>query len=498
MNMPVKLVDFFVVSPAIALFILSLLPLCLKIFNKNREPYQGLTLGVGVFAVFVAMTLNFIVYNNILYDQFELYAFSMSLRFDGAGYFISQLFLLFAIPSMVLCSHHNLIGPKQFAEFIFLMLSSLLGMLILTWANDMILLFIGIELMSLPLYIMVLMSQERKYSKEAALKYFVLGSVASAFLLLGMGFLYGASISNGETEGILQLSRLKDLSETLIGSDRLFFIGTVCVLLSLSFKVALFPFQSWSPDVYEGSSTSLTYYMIVPVKIASVFAFSKIVWAGLLSHSGVLQDLFQWLAVLTMLIGSFGALSQKSIKRVLAYSSISHTGYLMMALLAQAQSQNMTTGTDVIFYLFGYGLLSALVFVFLVEFENKKGSQLYFDDLNGWGFKAPLTSISLLIGVLGIAGIPPFVGFFGKVFVFKSAIEGGLYWLAFWGLLNSVIAVFYYLKVIVHLYLKTDNPSLILWTNLGLDRKNYALSWPGRVLVAIGVALALASPVLLS
>ncbi len=498
MNSPasVSLVEIFLVSPAIALFVLSLLPLTIKVLRGNQEPPKSLVLLTGVFALIVSLALNVITYNNVIVAQNSLMAFSNSLIFSTNSYWAVNLCLLFSIPALMLCYSHKAIRPGQFSEFTFLMLSSVLGMLTLSWANDLIMLFIGIELMSLPLYIMVLMSLERRVSKEAALKYFVLGSVASAFFLLGMAFIYGATVSNHGYQVVTKLSRIAEVSEALMASDRLFFIGSICMLMSMAFKIALFPFHSWSPDVYEGSNTSLTYYMIVPVKIASVFAFSKVLHAGMLSYSFVLQDIFQWLAVLTMLVGSFGAILQTSVKRILAYSSISHSGYLMMGLLAFSIKGTSLEMTAIMFYLLGYGLLTALTFSFLIYFENKKGSQILLEDLNGLGFKVPLLSLGMLFGILGVAGMPPFVGFFGKVFIFKEAVDTGLYWVVFWGLINSVIAAFYYIKIVVHLYLKEENSFIKLWDNAHFSAQN--LSFFSKLMVGSGLVLALFMPILLA
>lgn len=489
----VSLVDLFLISPAIALFVLSLLPLTVKVLRKNVEPSKTLVLSMGIFAILIAFVLNTISYNHIIIDQNFIMGFSDSLIFNKNSYLVISLVLLFSVPALVLCSFNNLIRSNQFSEFTFLMLSSILGMFVLSWANDLILLFIGIELMSLPLYIMVLMTLERKVSKEAALKYFILGSVASAFLLLGMAFMYGSTVSNHGYQVVTKLHKITEVSEALLSGDRLFFIGSICMLLAMAFKIALFPFHSWSPDVYEGSNTSLTYYMIVPVKIASIFAFAKILQAGMLTHSLILQDIFQWLAVLTMLVGSFGALLQTSVKRILAYSSISHSGYLMMGLLAYSFKGTNSDLSAIGFYLLGYGVLTALSFAFLVYFENKKGGQILLDDLNGLGFKAPLLSLGMLAGILGVAGIPPFVGFFGKVFVFKEAIDVGLYWVVFWGLLNSVIAAFYYIKIVVHLYLKEENSFLKLWDDSEFE--SLSMGFPAKMIIIFGLVLALFSPI---
>jgi NADH-quinone oxidoreductase subunit N len=300
------------------------------------------------------------------------------------------------------------------------------------------------------------MSHEQKLSKEAALKYFVLGSFASAIFLYGVAFIFG-------TVGTTYIPAVIESTGDLISSSRLFLFGITLLILGFCFKVSIAPFHAWTPDVYQGAPTPHTAYMATAVKAVSFAAFLRIISTKSLVGSENLLDILQWLAVITMIVGNVAAILQTNLKRVLAYSSVAHSGYLLVGVITTGISDNVSfAASGVIFYLAGYSLMTLGAFAIVCLIERDENSSVKVDDLAGYAKKKPLMAFCLTLFLLSLAGIPPTVGFFGKFYMFTAAIGEGLLWLAVWGVLNSVISVYYYLRPIVVMYMQdgeaTDAP----------------------------------------
>ena len=230
------------------------------------------------------------------------------------------------------------------------------------------------------------------------------------------------------------------------------------MILGFCFKVSIAPFHAWTPDVYQGAPTPHTAYMATAIKTVSFAAFLRLIATKSLAGSENLLDFLQWLAVLTMIVGNVAAILQNNFKRMLAYSSIAHSGYLMIGLITTGISDDMPFGASgLIFYLAGYSLMTLGSFAIVALMEKSENSSINVDDLAGYAKKKPLMALCLTIFLLSLAGIPPTVGFFGKFYVFTAAIGEGLIWLALWGVINSVISVYYYLRPIVVMYMKDGN-----------------------------------------
>lgn len=442
MNISIGLYDILLISPLIALFLFSLIPITIKVLRGNVEQSPtatiiealiGLTLTAGLLIVFGGSGKT---------------AFNGQLVFDGLTQWMGLIAVIAAAGALIMMYENPATKGKQFSELVFLAMNSILGMLILVSAVDLLIIFIGLELMSLSLYLMIAMSHEQKISKEAAIKYFVLGSFASAIFLYGISFIFG-------TAGTVNLLDLMDVSATLVGTNKLYLFGIAFVVLGFCFKVSIAPFHAWTPDVYQGAPTPMTSFMATAVKTVSFAAFLRVLATKPLLGSQNLFDVLQWLAVITMTVGNLAALVQTNFKRTIAYSSISHSGYLLVGIITAGISQNSAfSAASVIFYLVGYGLMTMGTFAVISLIEKDESSVVQTEQLAGFAKKQPVLAICLTVFLLSLAGLPPTLGFFGKLYLFSSAVNEGLIWLSLWGVINSVISVYYYLRPIVMMYMR--------------------------------------------
>ncbi len=441
MEISVGLADIIRISPMIAIFIASLLPITTKVFSGNKEPNNLVTLIQGIGGLIVGLVLL-----TVVGGSGEL-AFSKSLVFDSITLWMGSLAILSAAGAIIMMYENYSTNGRQFAELIFLALNSVVGMLILVSAMDLLTLFIGLELMSLALYLMIGMSHEEKYSKEAAFKYFLLGSFASAIFLYGTAFVFG-------TTGSTNLITFMQEASSLVQSNRLFLFGISFVILGFCFKVSIAPFHAWTPDVYQGAPTPHTAFMATAVKVVSFAAFLRVIATKSLVGSEGLFDVLQWMAVITMIVGNVGAIVQTNLKRVLAYSSISNSGYILVGVITAGVSDAGFFGASaVIFYLFGYCLMTLGAFAIVSILEKNENHMISLDGLKGLASRRPVYAFCFTLFLLSMAGIPPSIGFFGKFYLFNAAVGEGLIWLAVWGVINSVISVYYYLRPIVLMYM---------------------------------------------
>lgn len=449
-SISVGFADILLTSPMIALFLFSLLPLTIKVLRGNKEQKASATLFESLLGLVVTAGL-LIVFNGHANGGAPT-AFNNQLIFDGLTLWMGLIAVVLGGASIIMICENTATKGSQLSEIIFLAMNSLLGALILISAINLITIFIGLELMSLSLYLMIAMSHEQKISKEAAIKYFVLGSFASAIFLYGVSFIYGST----GTVGVLEL--IQNAATFLKNDNHLFIFGFAFVILGFCFKVSIAPFHAWTPDVYQGAPTPITSFMATVVKAASFAAFLRIIASKGLIYSENLFFILQWFAVITMIVGNVAALVQSNFKRTLAYSSIAHSGYILIGLIASGISENSAYGaTSVIFYLLTYSLMTMGAFAVLSMIEKNENNFVQVDDLAGFAKKRPLLAFCLTVFLLSLAGLPPALGFFGKLYLFSAAINEGLMWLAFWGIINSVIAVYYYLRPIVVMYMRAGD-----------------------------------------
>lgn len=446
--------DLICVAPALFLFIASLLPLTIKVLRKNIEPHSSVPLAMAMTGILAS-----IFSAGLLFAQQSspYFAFSNALVFDGVSVLTTVVVALITGATAVMARENRATNGEHFSEFLFLLLNSAMGMLILSWANDLIVMFIGIEIMSLCLYLAIAMSREVQVSKEAAFKYFVLGSFASAVFLYGIAFIYGVS-------GTTYLHTLIQDAPALIAQNNLFVFGVLMAVLGFCFKVAIVPFHAWAPDVYEGAPTPVTAFMATGVKLVTFVAFLRFVRGDMFAHDGgeVFVTIMQWLAAFTMVAGNIAAIMQDNLKRMLAYSSIAHSGYTMIGLIAAALGGESWRGDlGVIYYTLSYAVMTMGAFAIICSLEKKEDDIIVIDDLKGLSSRHPWAAGLFSIFLFSLAGIPPLVGFFGKFFIFAAAIKQGLFWLAVWGAISSVIGVYYYLRPIVYMYMKEGEGALV-------------------------------------
>jgi NADH-quinone oxidoreductase subunit N len=334
-------------------------------------------------------------------------------------------------------------------EYYALVLFSTAGSMLMAATNDLIVLFVAIETLSVALYVLAGFARTQERSEEAALKYFLLGAFAAGFLLYGIALIYGGSA--GAAPGGGGTTDLTVLAAYLTRSGQptaMLMAGVALLLVGLAFKAALVPFHMWTPDVYEGAPTSVTAYMAAGAKIAAFAALLR-VFSGLLPISAYWLVAVQVLAVLTMFGGNIIAITQDNVKRMLAYSSIAHAGYLMVAISALSSPQARASAVGaIVFYLLAYTLMTMGAFAVLIWLSRRGRDVQTLADLKGLGKHDPAAAYVMLVFMLSLGGIPPTMGFLGKWFIFAAALQAGQMWLAIALAAASMISIYYYLRIV--------------------------------------------------
>ncbi len=336
-------------------------------------------------------------------------------------------------------------------EFYALLLFATFGAMTLAAAGDALTLFLGLETMSIGAYAMTAFRRASPRSAEGALKYFLLGSFAAAILIYGFALAYGAT---GHTD----LVGIGAAAKTAAAHNPMLIIGMALVLVGIVFKVSAVPFHAWAPDAYEGAPTPATAFMAVAVKAAAFAMLLRVLILSLgdaswTSWASGWPPVMATLALLTMTVANLVAGRQESVKRMLAYSSIANAGYLLVGVTAMMHTPAMA-GASVLFYLVAYTVSTAGAFGTLIMCGSRGREAVSYEDLAGIGKRHPAIALAFSLFLLSLAGVPPLAGFFGKWFLFKSAIDSGLYWLAILGFLNSVVGAYYYLRVLVYMYMR--------------------------------------------
>lgn len=374
---------------------------------------------------------------------------------DGISYFARGFFLFVAAAMTLLVGDGEVTGRRRQGEFLALLYISVIGMMVMASAHNWVMIFLGLETMSIPLYVMAAFYRTESASIEAGVKYFIYGAFASAFFVYGLALVYAAT---GTVDQIL-LFEAAPLS-------RLLAAGLVLLLVGLAFKVAAVPFHMWAPDAYTGAPTPVTAFFAVAPKAAGFVALYRLTTLGAELAGPALVSMLATLAVLTIILGNLWALVQVRLKRMLAYSSIAHAGYLLLALVAFDQGGDVA----LMFYLVAYGLMTLGAFVVLLMFEMDGAADTY-DDLSGGAVRRPLPALAMTIFMISLAGFPATAGFIGKLAIFRALLEKGDLALVLVAIAGSLVSVAYYLRVVVYLYMRTG-PELAaaraprMWTGL--------------------------------
>lgn len=424
------------ISPIIVLTISAMVILMADVFFK-----KALRDTLGYWS-FIAVIITGVVAATQMGTN--VYSFSNTFVVDDFSVLFNFIFLISTAIVILMSVNYVKQEGINYGEYYTLILFATIGMMLMAGSADLITVFLGIEIMSISLYILAGFRRDRPQSSEASLKYFLLGAFATGFLLYGIAMMYGAT---GTTN-------LKEIAEFFKNNpsmkNPMVILGLCLLIIGFGFKIASVPFHKWTPDVYEGAPTSITAFMSVGPKVAG-FAVILRVFVGSLSELEPKWSVILWvLAVLSMTVGNLIALAQTNIKRMLAYSSIAHAGYALIAIISFSQLGS----SSLVFYMLTYTFMNLGAFAIVIVLGRKGEENLKIEDYNGLAYKHPLLAITMTIFLFSLAGIPPMAGFIGKFYVFGAAIESGHVVLAIIGVTNSVIAVFYYLKVIVAMYMK--------------------------------------------
>ena len=449
MDFQLSISDFNVIMPEIVLSIGGMLMLFLELFMKERKSFHQWT----AFSVFILAFMMVLTYGG---DGNS--GFGGMVRADLFSQFIAFIVLIGGTLTVLAGKEYFMERDWHRGEYYSLLLFASAGMLFMARGTDLIIIFLGLELLSISLYVLVGYFRDRLISNEAGLKYLLLGAFSSGFLLYGIAFIYGAF-------GTTNLMEIK--AAGVPTGVTFLYIGISLLFVGLAFKVALVPFHMWSPDVYEGAPTPVTGFMATTTKAAAFAAMLRILLYSFPQIHIDLIPLLWLLSALTMTVGNVLAMQQRSVKRMLAYSSIAHAGYLMVAI---------TTGSNagaagMLFYLLGYLFMNIGAFTVVQLLEGKDESQLDLESYAGLAKKRPALSIAMTVFMFALAGFPLTAGFTGKFYIFSTAVNEGFIWLIVIAVLNSLISVYYYLRVIVNMYMKpgeTDGERLPTSYSAGL------------------------------
>src|SRR5262245_35890537 len=365
---------------------------------------------------------------------------------DQFGVFFKAIFLVAAILTVLMSQHYLEIEGASPGEYYFLILCATLGMMIMAGGIDLITLFIGLETMAVSFYILTGFIKPNQRSNEAAVKYFLLGAFSLGILLYGMSLLYGLS-------GTTNLRVMATSFAGQAAADRRLILAVILVVAGVGFKIAAVPFHMWAPDVYEGAPTPITAFLSVGSKAASFAMLIRIFLEGLPSMSPDWRLLFQVLSIATMTIGNFAAVTQTNVKRMLAYSSIAHAGYVLIGIVAG--TPRGITATLVYLMIYTFMQLGAFAVIVVLRRQDIAGDEL--KDFSGLHFRNPFAAFAMLLFMLSLGGIPPTAGFMGKFWLFGAAIDAHYYVLALIGVLNSAVSLYYYVRIVVFMYLKKES-----------------------------------------
>ena len=438
--------DIYYVIPEIFLSLSLMFLLILGVFNKKGSI---IVYNLSLLILIIAIPLIL----NVPYDA-EILIFNDSYKVDYLSNFI-KILIVFSTIFVLLTSSQYLKSIKIFnIEYPILILSSILGMMVMVSSNDLITFYIGLELQSLALYVLASFNRDNILSSESGLKYFVLSALSSGLLLYGCSLVYGFSSS----------TNFSQISFNYDQSTQGIMFGMVFILVGLAFKISAVPFHMWAPDVYQGSPTSVTLFFAILPKIAALTVFIRFLYTPFINLIDQWQTIIIFLSIASMLFGAVAAIGQKNLKRLIAYSSISHMGYALAGL---------TTGTNQgiqssVAYISIYLVMNLAFFscIFMLKRDDKYFENI--DDLSGLSKNHPLLSFSLLVVLFSLAGIPPLAGFFAKFYIFMAVIEQSMFFLAIVGLLATVVAAFYYLRIIKIIYFDKEREKYDTNHSIGL------------------------------
>jgi NADH-quinone oxidoreductase subunit N len=436
-QMAIQNVNMAAVMPPLVLSCFGMALLMISVFSRRGATSH--VAWISVVALVVTGAVSVAYWNN---PQF---GFTGAVALDNYATFFNITFLLAAALTILMSDEYLKREGYPIGEYYPLILFTTAGAMLMASGTDMMTIFLGLEVLSISLYVLAGLFRGQLRSNEAGLKYFLLGAFSTGFLLYGMALLYGVS----GTTNIADMGMYLSAHPALL-TNPMTVAGMLLMSVGFLFKIAIVPFHMWAPDVYEGAPTPITAFMSAGPKAAAFAAFVRIFVLAL----GGMQD--QWtsllwvLAVLTMTVGNILAIYQTNLKRMLAYSSIAHAGYALVGLVAA----NQIGISGILFYLLAYTFMNIGAFAILVLAGKKGEENLTLEGFSGFGYKRPFLGVAMTIFLLSLMGIPPTAGFAGKFYIFAGAVEAGYIWLVVLGVLNSAISLYYYLRIMVYMYFR--------------------------------------------
>jgi NADH-quinone oxidoreductase subunit N len=438
MDLSALQVNFNIIMPEIILAAFGLLVLLLGVFSSSRGEKDHLGY-VSLVGVILALIFSF-----RLFGSFQS-GFSGMVVADNYAVFFKVVFGIICLLTILISIGYTRQQGIAMGEYYVLVLFSTVGMMLMAAGTNLLTIFLGLETMSISIYVLAGIKRTDPRSVESAMKYFILGAFATGFFLYGVALVYGATGS----------FNLKEIASFLsasgsAGRTPLVIIGIGLLTIGFGFKVAAVPFHMWTPDVYEGAPTSITAFMATGIKAAAFAGLVRVFYSALGGFQPDWIAIMWLLSVATMTVGNIVAIAQSNIKRMLAYSSIAHAGYILVAFTAG----NELGTSSILYYLLAYAFMNIGAFAIVILLGRKGEENILISDYAGIGFKYPLLAASMTIFMLSMAGIPPLAGFMGKFYIFSAAVKAKLYWLAIIGVLNSALSVYYYLRVTVVMYFR--------------------------------------------
>ncbi|MDF3025487.1 MAG: NADH-quinone oxidoreductase subunit NuoN [Alphaproteobacteria bacterium] len=425
--------DLMPAFPEISLAILALMLLMFGV-SRKEEPFQA----VSNLSIFALLAVGAMICR---YCGETVTTFNGMFISDSFGGFMKMLVIAGSAVSILMAAKYAERQRIMRFEYPILILFATLGMLLMISANDLISLYMGLEMQSLPLYVLAAIQRDSIKSTEGGLKYFVLGALSSGMLLYGASLLYGYT-------GVTNFDKMATILAASAPLSLGVIVGMVMLISGLAFKISAVPFHMWTPDVYEGAPTSVTAFFAIAPKIAALALLTRVFMGPFGSMVAEWQQIVVVLAIASMVLGSVAAIGQTNIKRLLAYSSIGNMGYALVGL-ASASAEGVKA---VMIFSAIYMVMTIGTFAIVLMMKQRERMLEEIADLSGLGVRQPMLALAMTVMMFSMAGIPPLAGFFGKLFVFQAAVAQGLYWLAVIGVITSVIAAYYYLRIIKVMY----------------------------------------------
>jgi len=465
-----NLQDLYAISPQICMIVLGMLLILFDLFFAQKILLRPLVF-IGLLGIFL---LNVFLWVNIDSNK-SIDAFSNSLVLDEFGLFFN-CFFIGVVFFIIFISQDYIKSSKAKSEYYSLIIFSATGMMLLTSSMELISFYIALELTTLPIVALVAFNRDIK-SSEAGVKFLILSGISSALLLYGMVILFGF------TGSTLFNDIANIISQSSISNDKALLFSSILLISGFGFKISAAPFHMWAPDVYDGAPMPITSYLAIASKVAGIAILLRIIYSIFhvnINLIGSWSEILIVLSILSMFLGNLIAIRQTNIKRLIAYSSISHTGFILIGVISllvivseSGVSNSLDAASSVIFYILGYSLTNLALFTTVTIISNNINSSLI-DDFSGISKISPVLAFTLSLVMISLIGLPPTVGFFSKAYIFNAAIKADLIWLVLLGLINTAISAYYYLRIVKILYL--EEPSDNLSINFNYNQKLFVIS----------------------